>query len=53
MIKEIVLQGAEARKKMYQVLNISNGLLSMPLSFKCNRCIGRCVLSGMNNRNDE
>ena len=39
MIKKIVLQDTEARKKICQALNISNALLSMSLSFKRNSTV--------------
>lgn len=39
MIKKIVLQDTEARKKICQALNISNALLSMSLSFKRNSAV--------------
>lgn len=39
MIKKIVLQDAEARKKICRALNISNALLSMSLSFKRNSAV--------------
>ena len=39
MIKKIVLQDTEARKKICQALNISNALLSMSLSFKRNSSV--------------